>query len=319
MTPPEQRILIVDDVPSNLTVLLDFLQEAGFKVFVAEDGESALQQLAFSRPDIVLLDVMMPGLDGFETCRRMKADPRYADTPVIFMTALSEQVDKLRGFEAGAVDYINKPLFPAEVMARVTCHLQRHTLERELRARNEVLDREIQRRVEAERRLRHSLDRAVLVIDDEGEILFSTLRAVELIRSYGGDASATRLPAPFHDLARSPAARLPHPTEPGRSLCARRFVEPDESDCTMLLLEETSAIGTDTSRLAGLGLTPRETEILFWVAQGKANAEIATILSTAPNTVKKHLQNMMPKLGVETRLAAALKAREHLGLALAGR
>ncbi|MBD2541925.1 response regulator, partial [Coleofasciculus sp. FACHB-SPT36] len=103
-------ILIVDDTPTNLGMLFDFLAHSGFQVLVAEDGESAIESAEYASPDLILLDVLMPGIDGFETCRRLKANQVTQDIPVIFMTALSETVDKVKGLNLGAVDYITKPL-----------------------------------------------------------------------------------------------------------------------------------------------------------------------------------------------------------------
>ncbi len=111
-------VLIVDDVPANLQLLVDSLSGSGFDVFVAKSGESALEQLGHSTPDIILLDVKMPGIDGFETCRRLKAADQTRDIPVIFMTALTDTVEKVKGFEAGAVDYVTKPIEHQEMLAR---------------------------------------------------------------------------------------------------------------------------------------------------------------------------------------------------------
>ena len=112
-------VLIIDDNTTNLNVLLDYLSDQGYKVLISTSGEQALKQMIYVKPDIILLDIMMPGIDGFETCRRLKADAETHDIPVIFMTALTETVDKIRGFEAGGVDYITKPLQYEEVLARV--------------------------------------------------------------------------------------------------------------------------------------------------------------------------------------------------------
>jgi signal transduction histidine kinase len=127
-----ETILIVDDTPANLGVLVETLGAADYRLMVAEDGEEALAQTARSVPDIILLDVMMPGIDGFETCRRLKADPRTRDVPVLFMTALSETADKVKAFAAGGVDYITKPIQHEEALARVRTHLQLRRLQREL-------------------------------------------------------------------------------------------------------------------------------------------------------------------------------------------
>lgn len=133
------RILIVDDTPANLDILFRYLSRQGFKVLVARDGESAINQARYSQPELILLDVMMPGIDGFETCRRLQEDQETAEIPVIFMTALSEVKDKLRGFEAGGVDYVTKPLEHLEVLARINTHLTISRLQKELKRKNQAL------------------------------------------------------------------------------------------------------------------------------------------------------------------------------------
>jgi len=125
-------ILIVDDTPANLSVLVDTLSEAGYQPLVAEDGEDALAQTVHTKPDLILLDVMMPGLDGFETCARLKSAPATRDIPVIFMTALNETAEKVRAFNAGAVDYITKPIQHEEALARISTHLTIRRLRRQL-------------------------------------------------------------------------------------------------------------------------------------------------------------------------------------------
>jgi two-component system NtrC family sensor kinase len=120
----QNSILIVDDTPTNLKVLFELLNQSGFKVSVAKSGESALTKVHQALPDLILLDVMMPGIDGFETCRRLQADTRTKDIPVIFMTVLSDVVDKVNGLNLGAVDYITKPIEQQEVLARIKVHLE---------------------------------------------------------------------------------------------------------------------------------------------------------------------------------------------------
>jgi two-component system, NtrC family, sensor kinase len=117
-------ILIVDDTPNNLAVMSETLTDAGFDIATALDGERALEQVKYSEPDLILLDIMMPGIDGFETCQRIKANPATCDIPVFFMTALSDSVDKVKGLSLGAVDYITKPIQHEEVLARIRIHLQ---------------------------------------------------------------------------------------------------------------------------------------------------------------------------------------------------
>ena len=143
-----QLVLVVDDTPVNLEVVSEALSDAGFEVAIATDGERALKQVGMSQPDLILLDVMMPGIDGFETCRRLKASPATCDIPVIFMTALSDITDKETGFQLGAVDYITKPFQETELLARVTAHLRlRHlhqTLEQQVEQRTSELKAALQ-------------------------------------------------------------------------------------------------------------------------------------------------------------------------------
>lgn len=136
-------VLIVDDDPTNLGVLFSTLSQTGFKVLIAEDGERALAQIDRTCPDIILLDVLMPpGINGFETCRRLKSRKGTTDIPVIFMTALSDTVDKIKGFEAGGVDYITKPLQHEEVLARVKAHLTIRQLQQRLQEQNDLFARQ---------------------------------------------------------------------------------------------------------------------------------------------------------------------------------
>ncbi|MGL5924354.1 response regulator [Chroococcidiopsis sp.] len=139
-------ILVVDDTPTNLEILFDFLTNYGFKILIAEDGESALQKAAYASPDLILLDILMPGIDGFETCSRLKASESTREIPVIFMTALSETADKVKGLQVGAVDYVTKPLQHEEVLARVQTHLRLRSLTKQLRAQNVQLEQEIEQR-----------------------------------------------------------------------------------------------------------------------------------------------------------------------------
>lgn len=137
----DYSILIVDDVPVNLAVLVDYLTEYGFNIRIARRGETALQRVHYDAPDLILLDILLPGIDGFETCRRLKADPATAEIPVIFMTSLASAADKVTGFEVGAVDYVTKPLQQVEVLARITTHLRLRKMTQSLQAQTVQLER----------------------------------------------------------------------------------------------------------------------------------------------------------------------------------
>ncbi len=126
-------VLIVDDIPDNVRVLYEFLPQAGLRVLVAQDGQEALHRIEYAQPDIILLDIMMPNMDGFEVCEVLKSQPHTREIPVIFMTALSDTVDKLKGFTLGAVDYITKPFQQEEVLARIHTHLQIRKLQGQLK------------------------------------------------------------------------------------------------------------------------------------------------------------------------------------------
>ena len=154
-------ILIVDDTPTNLEVLQELLDSNGYEVLVAVDGEGAFSQAEYAQPQLILLDVMMPGWDGFETCRRLKDHAAVQNIPVIFMTALSETVDKVRGFQLGAVDYITKPLQHEEVLARVKTHLTLNKLKIRLEKHNEELERCVEARTNELSRLNEIYERFV--------------------------------------------------------------------------------------------------------------------------------------------------------------
>ena len=144
------EILIVDDIPTNIKLLYEFLQQSNYRVSIAKNAESAFKKLEKIVPDLILLDVMMPGLDGFEVCKKLKQNPKTRDIPVIFMTALTDEVDKVKGLSIGAVDYITKPIHPDEVLARIKVHLTlRHT---QMRLLSEITERK-----QAERELHHAL------------------------------------------------------------------------------------------------------------------------------------------------------------------
>ena len=137
---PQNIVLVVDDNPTNLEVLYEALSDHGLEVWIATDGESAIEQASYDPPDLILLDILMPpGIDGFETCRRLKQAPKTQDIPILFMTALSDAEDKVQGFAAGAVDYITKPFEQGEVLARVDVHLQIRNLSAALETQNQEL------------------------------------------------------------------------------------------------------------------------------------------------------------------------------------
>ncbi len=158
------NILIVDDNPTNLSVIVDYLEDSGLTILVSQDGYSSLKRAKYAKPGIILLDVLMPGIDGYETCRLLKQEPKTKDIPVIFMTALSSTEDKVKGFEVGAVDYVTKPIQPEEVLARIKLHLQLRHMNNAQNRQNEILTAEIEQRKVVQARLgqiNHKLEQEV--------------------------------------------------------------------------------------------------------------------------------------------------------------
>lgn len=296
--PTPARILVIDDTPANVSLLLDALTEAGHEILVAESGRSALALLGHTTPDLILLDFIMPGLDGVDTCLALKKIPACRDVPVLFMTAVDEPAQKLRAFAAGALDYITKPVYPPEVLARVSAHLQ-------IRSLRKSVEEELALRLEAEDQLSASLDRAVVVAAPAGRILFCTRPATALLYRHFSSFNPARLPAAL--LATTASAELS--TAAGQ-LQVRRFIEPGRDDLVMLHLEEK--IPVTPAALLVLGVTAREAEVLFWIAQGKSNPDIAVILGLGVRTVHKHVEHIFQKLGCETRHAATLVALDIL-------
>lgn len=295
--PSPSTILIVDDVPANLGLLFDALTGAGYRVLVAETGEGALAQLEHEIPDLILLDYRLPGIDGLEVCRRIRNRPDCGDLPILFLTAVTELEEKVRVLDAGAVDYVTKPIQTAEVLARVRTHLRLAGLQRELAE-------ELEMRREAEEQLRDSLDRALVVASPEGRILFATRLAQALLaRSYPAQPPG-ELPADLRELLQPGEARSGRlaPGLTARAL-AGRGGEP-------AVIELQAQSVSSPRLLLDLGLTPREAEVLFWVSEGKTNAEIGVILNSSRRTVEKHLERILVKLKVENRAAAIRMALE---------
>jgi formate hydrogenlyase transcriptional activator len=170
-------VLMVDDTPANLNLLFDLLTAHGFEVSVAEDGESALQQVDYVRPDLILLDVLMPTMDGFTTCQRLKGRPDTRGIPIIFMSALTDTVDKVKGFALGAVDYITKPFHQEEVLVRIRTHLALQQLKAQLKKSEERLSRIIESAMDA-----------IITLDKAGYIVLFNRAAERMLRCLAAEA-----------------------------------------------------------------------------------------------------------------------------------
>ena len=175
------KILIVDDNPANLGVVVDHLEDAGYEVLVALGGIEALERVEFAEPDLILLDVMMPDMSGFEVCRQLRASDDHCDIPIIFMTALSDVQDKVQAFEAGGVDYISKPFQVEELLARVQTHLALRKAKADIEMRTEALEAEVQARRAAERLLRESEIRHRRLFQSAGDAIMVIDCATETV------------------------------------------------------------------------------------------------------------------------------------------
>lgn len=288
-------VMVVDDAPLSLGPLCKVLEDDGHTVLVARDGESALARLDLVTPDAILLDAVMPGLSGFETCRRIKQDAALSHIPVIFMTGLTETAHIVEGFSAGGVDYVVKPVRAPEVQARLATHVRNA---RTVRLAREAIDMG---------------GHGVLVIDAQGRVAWRSPRAAAWLAEFFPHDGALALPAGLVPSDQADAAAHEHagPSTPGRALVVRNLGPVGVGE-RMLLLQVRAASATTTSRLDSAALTPRETEVLSWIAKGKTNRDVGEILGMSPRTVNKHLERVFEKLGVETRAAAAALATREL-------
>lgn len=299
---PTANILVVDDTPGHLSLLVDALHAGGYRPLVASNGEAALRRVATQVPDLILLDMRMPGMDGLETLARLRELPQGKAVPVIFMTAVEEPEQKVTAFTAGAVDYVTKPFHPGEVLARIALHLRLVRTQRKLAA-------ELTWRAQTERVLRASLEQAVLMVDAAGRVQFSTQRAVYLFERYfaAPEGEELVLPGELAERLRSGRSGEVRFEREGSVLLARIVIDHDKHELAMVMLEERRPAG-DYAPLRQLGLSEREAEVLYWMSQGKSNPEIGIIVGAASGTVKKHAENIFAKLRVESRTAATLQA-----------
>jgi DNA-binding response OmpR family regulator/DNA-binding CsgD family transcriptional regulator len=309
------RVLIVDDVPDNVAPLHDVLDEAGYTVLVALDGESALFRAQQARPDVILLDAVMPGLDGIEVARLLKADARTADIPIIFMTGVTDTEHLVAALEAGGVDYVTKPVKPREVMARIGVHLR--------------IARDVRQGARERSQARHALDAfgfaTLTVRAKDARLMWQTPLARDLLRRYFGTEGVV-LPSEVHQwltrvlhglaAALADGRSLPEPPrlviERGGGRLTLRLHQrvgdeegPAQEGDWLIVMQETSDMVALHALAQTFGLTAREAEVLYWVVAGKTNRDIGDILGASPATVKKHLERILAKLGVETRTAAA--------------
>ena len=281
-------ILVVDDTPETLGLLTDTLDHAGFTVLIATDGESALELLDQVTPDLVLMDAVMPGMNGFESCRRLKQEKLLANLPVIFLTGLSESEHVIEGLAAGGVDYVTKPIVVDELLARIRVHLANA---RAAQGAGAALD---------------ATGRFLLATDRAGRVLWCTPKAKQLL----SDSSVQRpLTDQLMRLRQQSATTQPRAViDVGTrrlEIAVLSAIGPNE---WLFRLTETVLGDEEEVLQKSLSISGRESEVLLWVSRGKSNREIGEILTISPRTVDKHLEQIFSKLGVANRASAAARA-----------
>jgi DNA-binding response OmpR family regulator/DNA-binding CsgD family transcriptional regulator len=292
--PGSPVVLVVDDSPDTLRFVNDALDAAGMIVVVAVDGASAIRIARRMAPDVVLLDALMPEMDGFETCRRLKLEATMSGVPVIFLTGLSDTEDVVRGFEAGGADYLTKPIVVEEMLARIRAHLANARLTRSARAALDVSGR------------------FLFTVDRRGAVMWATPRAQELLAQI--DVSAA---PPWAVWLREKATgrdAIPNaPFEIGNGDIRIVYVDQLGEDEFLLQFVPSESSKPPSEFGRGLGLTEREGQVLYWLTRGKANRDIADILGLSTRTVDKHLQQIYAKLQVENRTSATAIAMRLFG------
>ena len=296
--PQDSIVLVVDDHPETLRMVLDALESADMTVLVATCGKQALEQVGRLAPDLILLDAVMPGMDGFETCRSLKTGPA-ADVPVIFMTGLDETEHVVRGLEAGGTDYLTKPIAPDELIARVRVHLANSRSAREVKAALDVGGR------------------TMLAVGRQGNIRWATPHARRMLASFGAsaDAEVELPPAARSWIAGMTASDTSAPQQsfiiaapPAAARLRLRLLSRVSEDETLLIIQQADPAEIERARMDKLqqrfNLTLREGEVLYWLSLGKSNRDIADILGMSYRTVDKHLEHVYTKLGVESRSSA---------------
>ena len=286
--------LVVDDSPETLRLLTDALDNVGMTVMVALDGTAAMRIVDQITPDIILLDAVMPGMDGFETCRRLKRETGLSNVPVIFMTGLAETEHIVNGLEAGGVDYVTKPIAIEEMLARIRVHLANARLTQSARAALDVSGR------------------FLLAISKQGKLVWATPQAQRLLSESlaSGTGDEFVLPEPMMQWleqaqkgkAKAKTQALSFPENEQLRLQYMGKLGPNEF---LLRLAKDTSADMPAEFSSELGLTTREGEVLSWLSKGKTNRDIAQILGLSPRTVDKHLEQIYAKLGVENRTAAA--------------
>ncbi|MEP1425973.1 MAG: response regulator [Yoonia sp.] len=277
--------LVVDDQPETLSMVSAALEENGMSVIVARDGQTAIDLVERVQPDVILMDALMPQMDGFETCMRLKAAPLSIAAPIIFMTGLTEADDVVRGLKAGGVDYVTKPVVVDELIARLGIHIANSKL---LQSARDALDRS---------------GRSILAFTMDGDLSWGSDHALETFEMNTVDNAA--LQQWLTTCRRKPLSQL---TPLAMNEFELTYVGQSASRELLVKFNRRRTITNEQFLIAQWSLTLREAEVLYWLTLGKTNRDISTILDLSPRTVNKHLEQIFQKMGVDNRTSAAVAA-----------
>lgn len=289
-------VLVIDDSIESIHMLNDVLEESGFTVLVALEGSQALTITKNITPDIILLDAIMPNMDGFETCKKLKLNSQLIDVPIIFMTGLSDTEHVVMGLTAGGVDYVTKPINTDELIARMQVHLANARMTQSARM---ALD---------------TAGQFLFTVNLHGQLLWATPQVHQLLDSMPSDENTQGLslclPQLLHDWFK-------HKPTTGHHLKLSQFDPPltiemlnfiDNREYLLRLTNQHKPADDTRAFKEQFAVTGREADVLLWIANGKTNREIGLILEMSPRTVNKHLEQIFKKLGVENRTSAAALA-----------
>jgi DNA-binding NarL/FixJ family response regulator len=289
-------VLVVDDSPDTVAMLNDTLENEGITTLVSLEGKQAINIARKMSPDLILLDAVMPGTDGFEVCKILKSDPELKSIPVIFMTGLKDSESVIKGFEAGGVDYVTKPLVNEELIARIRVHLANARLTMSAQS---ALD---------------STGQYMFAVNLDGEIIWSTPQVNHLLEAASSaDWIEKKLPLEISTwLSHQPNVGMGLELKSPRQALKVILLGENDGGELLLRLVDTQKPNEAETLKSLLPITSRESEVLLWIARGKTNREIGQIIGTSPRTVNKHLEQIYRKLSVENRTAAAAKALQFL-------
>jgi len=324
----KRTVLIVDDNVTNLKVAVEHLKAYSYTILTASNGESGLERAQLAQPDLILLDIKMPGIDGIETCRRLKANPETNAIPVIFMTALGDADDKVRGLETGAVDYLTKPIEAAELLARVQVHLTLRDLQLQLEARVHERTSALEEEVAQRKRYQEEKEQLLELVRQQSEHLRQLTQQSLDSQTQRDQGAAQTLHDQVEDklgLLQKNLYEAQRQLQTSSSPNAELQLAQEQIKQALEILDE---IRRQTQRVADhlraeppaqqqmrdnplFKLSTREYEVLQLIAQGKSNAEMADLLAVTRPTISTYRARIMNKLGLDDLPALMKFALDH--------